>query len=277
MTRRIAWVLALVLAASSSMAQNLTSSPPPPRLSPPPAKAIPRLPETFGTLQTTYVQVPANAFLPHRSDQTYQSDNFGLGPRWPTGLAHDLVAPLHLPAGAKIVYLELDYVDSSATEAALGTLVVCTFLGQDCVVHPAAGAGPADCLTPGFICSGIAAAPGLGSRSADLSDDDITVNNFVNSYSVLAELSEGDGTEKIAGMIVGYVLQVSPAPATPSFNDVPTGDFGYQYIEALALSGITGGCQASPPLFCPDAFVTRRQMAVFLAKALGLQWPYLFF
>ena len=72
-------------------------------------------------------------------------------------------------------------------------------------------------------------------------------------------------------MIVGYRLQVSPAPATPTFNDVPTDDPGFQFIEALAASGITGGCGGGN--FCPDSAVTRRQMAIFLAKALGLSYP----
>jgi S-layer homology domain len=65
---------------------------------------------------------------------------------------------------------------------------------------------------------------------------------------------------------------VSPPPASPSFTDVPTTDLGYQYIEALKASGITGGC-GNGTTFCPDANLTRRQMAVFLAKALGLHWP----
>lgn len=67
---------------------------------------------------------------------------------------------------------------------------------------------------------------------------------------------------------------VSPAPASADFNDVPTTHPFFQYIEALKASGITGGCQASPPLYCPDNPVTRGQMAVFLSKALGLHWPY---
>ena len=36
--------------------------------------------------------------------------------------------------------------------------------------------------------------------------------------------------------------------------------------------GITGGCAGGN--YCPDNFVTRRRMAVFLAKALGLNWPF---
>lgn len=65
---------------------------------------------------------------------------------------------------------------------------------------------------------------------------------------------------------------VSPAPPSPTFTDVPTTDPGFQYIEALAASGITAGCGGGN--YCPDATLTRRQMAVFLAKALGLHWPY---
>ena len=65
-------------------------------------------------------------------------------------------------------------------------------------------------------------------------------------------------------------LAVSPPPAQATFNDVPTTHPFFQFIEALYASGITAGCQASPPLYCPDATLTRGQMAVFLAKALGL-------
>ena len=46
-----------------------------------------------------------------------------------------------------------------------------------------------------------------------------------------------------------------------------------QFVEALFRSGITAGCNAAPPLYCPDQPLTRGQMAAFLAKGLGLQWP----
>ncbi len=39
-------------------------------------------------------------------------------------------------------------------------------------------------------------------------------------------------------------------------------------IEALARAGITAGCSRTEQLFCPDAHVTRAQMAVFLVRAL---------
>ena len=81
------------------------------------------------------------------------------------------------------------------------------------------------------------------------------------------------GGLEVEKLQVAWVRQVSPAPATATFNDVPTSHPFFQFVEALAKSGITGGCNAAPPLYCPDQPLTRGQMAVFLAKALGLQWP----
>jgi hypothetical protein len=80
-----------------------------------------------------------------------------------------------------------------------------------------------------------------------------------------------DGSAKFNNFSVGYRREVSPAPAQATFADVPTTDFGFQHVEALAASGITGGCSGGN--YCPDSPVTRRQMAIFLAKALGLHWP----
>jgi hypothetical protein len=64
---------------------------------------------------------------------------------------------------------------------------------------------------------------------------------------------------------------VSDPPATATFGDVPTSHPFFQFVEALASSGITAGCAGGN--FCPDAPLTRGQMAVFLSKALGLHWP----
>jgi hypothetical protein len=53
------------------------------------------------------------------------------------------------------------------------------------------------------------------------------------------------------------------------FVDVPLASSAYASIEALVASGITGGCATTPPQYCPDAPVTRAQMAVFLVRALA--------
>jgi hypothetical protein len=74
----------------------------------------------------------------------------------------------------------------------------------------------------------------------------------------------------IGGVLVTWARQVSPPPDTPTFGDVPASDGAFAHIEALAASGITAGCGRGK--FCPDVLLTRRQMAVYLARALGLHW-----
>jgi hypothetical protein len=60
-----------------------------------------------------------------------------------------------------------------------------------------------------------------------------------------------------------------PPPCTGTlFNDVTCASGFDPWIEDLAGRGITGGCQANPPLYCPSASVTRAQMAPFLLKTL---------
>ena len=73
------------------------------------------------------------------------------------------------------------------------------------------------------------------------------------------------------GLRVTWRRPVSPTPSAPTFADVSDSHPFYQFIEALSASGITGGC-GDGSKYCPDAALTRGQMAVFLAKALGLHW-----
>jgi hypothetical protein len=58
-----------------------------------------------------------------------------------------------------------------------------------------------------------------------------------------------------------------PAPTGTMFGDVPTNKPFAAWIEQLAREGVSGGCQSSPPLYCPDGGVTRGQMAVFLLRS----------
>jgi hypothetical protein len=69
----------------------------------------------------------------------------------------------------------------------------------------------------------------------------------------LVLLTRGSSATSLTGLRVFSRLQVSPAPAVASFGDVPRSHPFFPCIEALKASGITGGCNASPPLFCPDA------------------------
>ncbi len=68
-----------------------------------------------------------------------------------------------------------------------------------------------------------------------------------------------------AGPLNPYV----PPACTGVFTDVacPSG-FAVNWIEKFYADGITAGCNAAPLEYCPDAAVTRAQMAVFVEKAM---------
>jgi YVTN family beta-propeller protein len=65
----------------------------------------------------------------------------------------------------------------------------------------------------------------------------------------------------------------APPAATGMFADVPASNPFAPWIEQLTREGITTGCSTSPPRYCPDAAVTRGQMAVFLDRAFHLPVP----
>ena len=58
-----------------------------------------------------------------------------------------------------------------------------------------------------------------------------------------------------------------PAGTGHVFADVPPGYWALSWIEKLYADHITGGCLASPLLYCPERSITRAEMAVFLLKA----------
>ncbi len=53
---------------------------------------------------------------------------------------------------------------------------------------------------------------------------------------------------------------------TPVFTDVPCSDPDAKYVKLVYAKGITAGCNTNPLQYCPDATLTRAQMAVFLVK-----------
>lgn len=168
----------------------------------------------------------------------------------------ELSGAIHVPAGARLLSMELDACDTTATQQVAAGLFRLT--------------ATATAAALAVVFTGDAATPGCSRFSADLISGPETVDNNQFQYIVTAQNASFDETTSIGAIRVFYQLQVSPAPATATFNDVPTSDPGFQYIEALVASGITAGCGAGN--YCPDATLTRRQMAVFLAKALGLHW-----
>jgi hypothetical protein len=63
----------------------------------------------------------------------------------------------------------------------------------------------------------------------------------------------------------------SPPAASGIFDDVPTSYWAADWVEQLYEEGVTSGCGGGD--FCPNAAITRAQMAVFLTKAFDLPTP----
>ena len=54
------------------------------------------------------------------------------------------------------------------------------------------------------------------------------------------------------------------------FADVPVNYWAAFWVQALYDEKVTGGCATNPLRYCPDQYVTRAEMAVFLSRAFGL-------
>ncbi len=91
------------------------------------------------------------------------------------------------------------------------------------------------------------------------------------SYFVTFFPSAVGASVGLGGVAIRWVRTVSPAPAVATFADVPTNFTFFRAIEAIASSGISGGCGGGN--FCPNGNVTRGEMAAFFARALGLHEP----
>jgi hypothetical protein len=217
------------------------------------------LPNTFGTTQTTYQRVGVADFVPADSSMTYSdlAISSSTWSRYPTNANGDgaFVAAPKLPSGALLDAVEFDFCDVDPGLNLTGSVEVTSYTGEG-TTAPASGSSTD--------------AAGCGSFVVDLSASPIEIDNAAMQLLLVVNIPTQSGTVSISGAILRYHLQVSPAPASPTFADVPASDFGFQYVEALSASGITGGCGGGN--FCPDNPVTRRQMAIFLAKALGLQF-----
>ena len=251
-------------ALSCLFVARLLAQPAVPASSTPPPKPQPEQPETFGPNVSYYV-VGAAELSPEDSTTTYACNGSWCANRYSTSTpGNAFVAAVHLPAGALVTSFELDYYDVAPAGQAFASFMKCDYAGELCT-NPS-GACPDNGTT---ICSSYAGAEGYNYASTDISGAGITIDNFAHKYYVMAGNSVTDGTASISQIIIGYKLQVSPATGQ-TFNDVPPSNIFYQYVQALAASGITGGCGGGN--FCPDSPVTRAQMATFLAKALGLAY-----
>jgi len=231
----------------------------------PPAKEPP--PRTYGTKDRVMYRIAAAEFSPINSIGDYGDDFDGSSNfhrRATSGLGTTFFASPHLPAGAQVDYLELDYCDSDA--------------GLDFSSNPIdVYLNAYDCNYLGSGCSQIKSLKSSDGSAVNtgcgyVSDDTLsyTIDNYTHEFMLSVLVYNDSGLTSLAGVIVGYHLQVSP-PSGQTFADVPPNYLYYKAIEALAASGIAAGCGNGN--YCPNQPVTRGEMAKFLANALGLRWP----
>ena len=102
-----------------------------------------------------------------------------------------------------------------------------------------------------------------------------TIDNSAGFYRIRILLKPGASPNSTMFRRAMFAYHLNVPPGTPTFNDVDATSPYYNFVSALAASGITAGCGGGN--FCPDAPVTRAQMATFLTKGLGLYWPVMIF
>jgi hypothetical protein len=219
--------------------------------------------EQFGTECCQLLSIPAAAFQPLDiplidSSMTYESLGYMRvqGGAW---------APVVLPTGAVLDNIDYYYFDDDPVYDTCVSLW--EFSGPTLL-----GAPPTEQVI-GQLCT--EGTDGYGYAIEEISG---TIDNSVwfsggGQYAVVVgpgPFAFNDSVFK--GVTIWWHRQVRPAPGTATFNDVPTSHPQFQFIESLVDSGITVGCGGGN--YCPDNPVTRGQMAVFLAKALGLYWPF---
>ncbi len=227
------------------------------------APVNPAVPRTFGSTSEAAHVISATEFESQASGDgwiLYPSPAPLAGLIRASGALVTYWAGVHLPTGALITRIELDGIDETAVRELISFVYRLT--------SPAGGTPP---LVLAGVATGVAPMPGAALfpyvLNPGLTPADLTMDNTGHYYVIGLATGAGLGFSNVR---VFYRLQASPAPGVATFGDVPTSHPFFQFIEALAASGITAGCGGGN--YCPDAPLTRGQMAVFLTKALGLHF-----
>ena len=265
--------LVLLAAAPLAVAQDFEAV----LATPVPEGGIPaRSPDQYGGGANTTL-VPIQSFVPIVGGAPYTAVTQGY---YAATAAADVTfwAPLEVAVGVQVEQVCLEVFDNDGAEA-ITFLLVGGEAGSAGNPSPAgvplAGASTGTSSVPGYV--RLCAAP-IGGFTFPLSvrtrgnlngtGTDTTVQYYI---LVSAPATLVANSAMFGAAVVTWRRVVPAGPATATFNDVPTTHIFYRWIETLAASGITGGCGGGG--YCPDAPITRGQMAVFIAQALGLYFP----
>jgi hypothetical protein len=227
-----------------------------------PPQLTPAEPDAWGLVNWSSYNIAAGDVRPRSGSQlNFNGTDYYI---YSTGVNHFFDASWHVPTGASVTGVTPWYYDNDPaanfwfwmydTHAISGS-------ASNVQIHTFQSTG-----TPGYDAVYMPFAAPVTVLNYDLG------TSGAHFYNVLVRVSLAGGSSvRFGGFNVWYLRQISPAPGSATFGDVPLGAFGFQHVEALNASGITAGCGGGN--FCPNDPLTRVQMAIFLAKALGLHWP----
>jgi S-layer homology domain len=224
-------------------------------------------PDEFGTQDYTVTTISATSFTPRSDDGSrsyYTGFNSPLGRGFlgsgdgnclGSGELGEFYATVNIPSGAVIDMIGLDTY--SPFDGAWGVAL-----------------WQVDRYANSTLVASFSSSTHSFDTDYNLSPIGYQLQRNVHNELVLNVEEIGNGTTcpEFSFVEIWWHRTVSPPPASATFNDVPTSDSAFQFVEALVAAGITAGCGGGN--YCPNAPLTRRQMAVFLSKALGLHWPY---
>jgi pimeloyl-ACP methyl ester carboxylesterase len=108
-------------------------------------------------------------------------------------------------------------------------------------------------------------APHGGPDYAILQAIDFVVAHSSQPSLQIEVIKRAEISKSVLQAIYGYEY-IPPTASGIIYSDVQPGDFNADWIEKLALDGITEGCSATQ--FCPDMVVTKEQLSKILLKAL---------
>ena len=211
---------------------------------------------SFGTgSQDFWISAPQFAARTGGAQWSYQSFLY-----FATPVSAQYEAQVELPAGGVVTVVECFFRDTTANDASVGfwrqSYNYVTDTPSVTNITTVSSTGTAGYQKPFQNVS-----EQIRYRNGDLR----TV------YTLIANMP-GDLNVSFRGCRLFWNRSISPAPAAATFTDVPVGHAQFRFVEALNAAAITGGCGGGN--FCPDAPLTRGQMAVFLSAALGLHFPY---
>ena len=220
----------------------------------PEADAVIRTPEPravteeYGTSSFVHTWVHASEFRQHGVQGPYQQLHY----YWfKTGGDNFFYAPLKLPSGVDVNLIEFWYYDNNPTN------------NMSCRLYEVDSSTRA-VTEIGSVLSSQKTDPHYGTG---LFSPNFIFDNW-NQYYLRVWIPVDDSTLRFKGVRIRYRRTISPPPSSATFSDVPVGATFRREIEALAAAGITTGYPDGR--YGINDFITRGQMAAFLARALGL-------